>query len=121
LPHRREAVHHGRGRLLARRSGADRLAGDRGGQRGPVRRLGGRSMAVTTLAAIVARFDGDAALQAAFAGSGGLWVGGVPEDRLALPQIVVEGFHERPEWDLEAAVIQDEGDWTLALFAAGLD
>ena len=78
-------------------------------------------MATTTLGAIVALFDADSALADAFAGSGGLWVGGVPEDRLALPQCVIEGFREVPSWDFESGVRQDEGDWTAAIYAAGLE
>src|SRR5215467_8569416 len=77
-------------------------------------------MATTTLGAIVALFDADAALTEAFAGSGGLWVGGVPEDRLALPQCVIEGFREVPSWDFESAVIEDEGDFAFAVYAAEL-
>src|SRR5262245_47929114 len=77
-------------------------------------------MATTTLGAIVALFDADVALSDAFAGSGGLWVGGVPEDRLALPQCVIEGFREVPSWDFESAVLQDEGDFTFAVYAAEL-
>jgi len=77
-------------------------------------------MGVSTLGAIMELFDGDDTLSDAFAGSGGLWIGGVPEDRLALPQCVIEGFHEVPAWDFEGAVIQDEGDFTFAVYAAEL-
>src|SRR5262249_24539509 len=68
-----------------------------------------------------ALFDADVALSDAFAGSGGLWVGGVPEDRLALPQCVIEGFREVPSWDFESGVREDEGDWTAAIYAAELE
>src|SRR5215468_7954626 len=54
-------------------------------------------MAATVLGALVELFDGDAVLTDDFAGAGGLWVGGVPEDRLALPQCVLLDYDQVPD------------------------
>ncbi len=74
----------------------------------------------TTLGAIVGLFDSDATLTADVAGTGGLWVGGIPEDKNSLPLVCLVQHGEVPEWNFEAQVVEDRGNFDLIVYAKGL-
>ncbi len=74
----------------------------------------------TTLGALVALFDGDATLTADVTGTGGLWVGGIPEDKNSLPLVCLTNFNEVPEWNFEAQTVELTGHFDLVLYAKGL-
>ncbi len=73
--------------------------------------------APTTLGSIAALFAGDATLTADFVASGGLWVGGIPEERATLPCCALLDFHEVPGWTFEGGIRQDEGEFKLLVYA----
>ncbi len=74
----------------------------------------------TTLGALVALFDGDPTLSADVAGTGGLWVGGIPEDKNSLPLVCLVQHGEVPEWNFEAQVVEETGRFDLVVYAKGL-
>lgn len=77
--------------------------------------------AATTIQAVKALFDGDPTLAADFSVSGGLWEGGIPEDRTQLPLAALVHHGEVPEWNFEGQVVQLEGHWDIVLYAKGPD
>ncbi|MGH8358113.1 MAG: hypothetical protein ACRESF_11525 [Pseudomonas sp.] len=79
------------------------------------------SYPTTTLAALSTLFAGGGTLGTDFAGSGGLWVGGVPEDKdVSLPLAVLVHHDEKPEWNFESATVQETTDFDLVIYAIGL-
>lgn len=74
-------------------------------------------MALTTLGAIVARFDASGAA-ATFSGSGGLWVDEVPENK-ELPIAALIWESETPDWTFESSYVE-EVRFHFELFAEGL-
>ncbi len=77
--------------------------------------------ASTLLGAIRALFDGDATLASDFAGSGGLWVGGIPEDKDALPVCALMHHDEIPSWVGPAKTVQEAGTFDFVLYHPDLD
>ncbi len=74
----------------------------------------------TTLGAIVALFTANSTLTADFAATGGLWVGGIPEERAALPAVALMDFHEAPDWTLDDTTVIDTGEFSLIVYAVDL-
>ncbi len=75
--------------------------------------------APTTLGAIAALFSGDATLTADFTGSGGLWVGGIPEERATLPCCALMHHDDIPSWAMGAGPLE-EGRFDLIVYARQL-
>ena len=78
------------------------------------------SYPTTTLAGIVALFSGDPVLTNDFAATGGLWVGGVPEEKTDLPICALLNFHEVPEWNFESATVVEVGSFDFVIYGVGL-
>ncbi len=82
--------------------------------------------APTTLGAIAALFAGDATLIADFGvptdpnTSGGLWVGGIPEERAKLPCCALMHHDDVPEWVLGNAGPFETGRFDLIVYARQL-
>ncbi len=79
------------------------------------------SSATTLLGALVALFDADATLAADFADTGGLWVAGVPEEKVALPCCALMQHDEVPSWVGPVTTVQEEGTFDFVVYAVGLD
>ena len=77
-------------------------------------------MATTLLGALVALFDGDPSLVAATTDTGGLWVGGIPEDKSALPIVALLPHNEVPGWVAPVKSVQEEGNFSLVVYQNGL-
>ncbi len=76
--------------------------------------------AATLLGALTALFDADSVLTADTAATGGLWVGGIPEDRVALPAVALLHHDEVPDWTLDSTTVQEEGSFSFVVYAQTL-
>lgn len=72
----------------------------------------------TLLQAVVALLDGSAVF-ADLAASGGFWLGGIPEEKTALPFGAIVHGGEVPQWNTEGGVVQELGSFSLHVFAGG--
>lgn len=71
--------------------------------------------ATTLLQGLEAKLDGDPAVSAAFAASGGVWLAGVPEDINTLPFLAVVHHDEVPDLNGPPGIVDEIGSFDIVI------